>query len=108
MIVVPPLTDRDALGRRWSGFVQASADLLGEGLPGQLPARSVLAIGFAGDDAVMMVSDERPRSRAILVRSRSDYRLVFRLFGRLLREDLTSPAVLKGFLDKTMPIVTVS
>ncbi len=108
LIVVPPLTDRDALGRRWSGFVQASADLLGEGLPGQLPARSVLAIGFAGDDAVMMVSDERPRSRAILVRSRSDYRLVFRLFGRLLREDLTSPAVLKGFLDKTIPIVTVS
>jgi hypothetical protein len=106
LIVVPPLADRDALTRRWSGFVQASADLLGDGLPGQLPARSVLAIGFAGEDAVMIVSDERPRSRAILVRSRSDYRLVFRLFGRLLREDITSPGDLKAFLEKTIPIVS--
>jgi hypothetical protein len=107
LIVVPPLADRDALARRWSGFVLASADLLGEGLPGQLPARSVLALAFAGEDAVMIVSDERPRSRAILVRSRSDYRLVFRLFGRLLREDIKSSGELKAFLTKTMPIVTV-
>lgn len=108
LIVVPPLTDRDALARRWSGFVRASGDLLGDGLPGQLPASSVLAIGFAGEDAVMVVSDERPRSRAILVRSRSDYRLVFRLFGRLLREDITSPAALKEFLEKLVPIVDVT
>jgi hypothetical protein len=106
LIVVPPLTDRGALSRRWSGFVQASTDLLGRGVPAQLPERSVLAIGFAGEDAVMMVSDERPRSRAILVRSRSDYRLVFRLFRRLLREDITSPGDLKAFLERTLPIVT--
>ncbi|HEY6613580.1 MAG TPA: hypothetical protein VIZ32_03650, partial [Vicinamibacterales bacterium] len=74
-------------------------------LPGQLPARSVLAIAFAGDDAVMIVSDERPRSRAILLRSRSDYRLVFRLFGRLLREGITSPGALRNFLEKTAPMV---
>jgi hypothetical protein len=103
LIVVPPLTDRGALSRRWSGFVQASTDLLGAGLPIQLPERSVLAIGFAGDDAVMMVNDERPRSRALLVRSRSDYRLAFRLFGRLFREDITSSGALKAFLEKTMP-----
>ena len=91
LIIVPPLRDRSELARRWSGFVRASADLLGAGFPSQLPSRSVLAIGFAGEDAVMIVSDERPRSRALLLRSRSDYRLVFRLFGRLLREDITSP-----------------
>ena len=108
LIIVPPLRDRTDLARRWSGFVRASADLLGAGLPGQLPARSVLAIGFAGDDAVMIVSDERPRSRAILLRSRSDYRLVFRLFGRLLREDITSPGALQNFLEKTAPMVACS
>jgi len=108
LIIVPPLTDRVALSRRWSGFVQASADLLGAGLPRELPSRSVLAIGFAGDDAVMIVSDERPRSRAILVRSRSDYRLVFRLCESLLREDIKWPAGLKAFLEKTMPIVPTS
>lgn len=107
LIIVPPLADRDALVRRWSGFVRASADLLGAGLPGQLPERSVLAIGFAGVDAVMIVNDERPRSRALLVRSRSDYRLVLRLFGRLLREDITSPGELRTFLEKTIPIVTM-
>jgi len=32
--------------------------------------------------------------------------LVFRLFGRLLREDITSPEKLKSFLEKTIPIVT--
>jgi hypothetical protein len=68
----------------------------------------VLAIGFAGDDAVMIVSGERPRSRAILLRSRSDYRLVFRLFGRLLREDITSPGALQNFLESTAPMVACS
>jgi hypothetical protein len=106
LIVVPPLRDRHEIARRWSGFVQASADLLGAGFPGELPNHSVLAIAFAGDDAVMMVNDERPRAGAIVVRSRSDYRLVFRLFGRLLREDITSSGGLKAFLEKTMPIVT--
>ena len=37
LIVVPPLRDRAELARRWSGFVRASADLLGAGLPSQLP-----------------------------------------------------------------------
>ena len=108
LIVVPPLRDRIELARRWSGFVRSSADLLAASFPSQLPARSVLAIGFAGDDPVMMVSDERARSRALLVRRRSDYRLVFRLFACLLREDLSSPEALNGFLEKTIPMVTVS
>jgi len=56
----------------------------------------------------MIVSDERPRSRALLLRSRSDYRLVFRLFGWLLREDITSPGALQNFLDKTAPMVACS
>jgi len=108
LIIVPPLGDRAELARRWSGFVRASADLLGAGLPAELPASRVLAIGFAGDDAVMIVSDEPGRSRALLLRSRSDHRLVFRLFGRLLREDIMSPGDLKAFLEKTMPIITAS
>jgi hypothetical protein len=108
LIIVPPLRDRTELARRWSGFVRASANLLGAGFPDQVPARSVLAIGFAGDDAVMIVSDERPRSRAILLRSRSDYRLVFRLFGRILREDITSPGALQNFLERTAPMVACS
>ena len=108
LIIVPPLRDRSELARRWSGFVRASADLLGAGVPSQFSPRSVLAIGFAGEDAVMIVSDERPRSRALLVRSRSDYRLVFRLFERLLREDVTSPEALKDFFRNTIPMVTVS
>ncbi len=67
LIIVPPLRDRAELARRWSGFVRASADLLGAGFPSQLPSRSVLAIGFAGEDAVMIVSDESPRSRELLL-----------------------------------------
>ena len=108
LIVVPPLGDRAELARRWSGFVRSSTDLLGAGFPSQLPSRSVLAIGFAGDDPVMLVSDERGRSRALLLRSRSDYRLVFRLFGCLLREDIAPPGALKRFIGKTIPIVSVS
>ena len=48
----------------------------------------------------MMVSDERARKRSLLLRSRSDYRLAFRVYGRLLGEDISSPEALKGFLGK--------
>ena len=53
----------------------------------------------------MMVSDERPRSRAVLVRSRSDYRLLLRLFDSLLREDLPTADALEAFVKNTIPIV---
>jgi hypothetical protein len=105
LIIVPPLRDRAELARRWVRFVNASADLLGAGFPGELPARSILAIGFAGEDAVMLVSDERPRGRAPLLRSRSDYRLVFRLFERMLDEKPSSVQALDLFLRRTAPIV---
>jgi hypothetical protein len=108
LIIVPPLRDRDELARRWARFVKASADLLGAGFPGELPKRSVLAIGFAGEDAVMMVSDERPRARASLVRSRSDYRLLFRLFERVLRPEVASAQALEELLGDTIPIARLS
>jgi hypothetical protein len=108
LIIVPPLGDRSDLARRWARFAHASADLLGSGFPGELPTRSVLAIGFAGDDAVMMVSDERPRGRAPLLRSRSDYRLTFRVFERVLGEDPPSAQALDLFLRRTLPIVKCS
>jgi hypothetical protein len=53
----------------------------------------------------MLVSDERPRGRAPLLRSRSDYRLVFRLFERMLDEKPSSVQALDLFLRRTAPIV---
>ena len=108
LIVVPPLDDRADLARRWAGFVNASADLLGPGFPRELPVQSVLAMVFAGDDVVMMVSGERPRGRAPLLRSRSDYRLVFRVFERMLDENPSSARALDLFLRRTAPIVKCS
>ena len=37
LIIVPPLRDRTDLARRWSGFVRASADLLGAGFRASCP-----------------------------------------------------------------------
>jgi hypothetical protein len=108
LVIVPPLADRAELARRWTRFVAASADILGAGFPGDLPDRSVLAISFIGDEAVMMVSDERPRSRAVLVRSRSDYRLMLRLFECLSRQDLPSASALEHFARTTLPIARVT
>src|SRR5262245_12278836 len=69
LILVPPLSDRAELSRRWARFVEASADLLGTLFPRRLPDRTVLAIAFFGEDAIIAVNDERPRARAMLVRS---------------------------------------
>jgi hypothetical protein len=108
LIVVPPLPDRVELGRRWERFASASADLLGAGFPRVLPGQSVLAITFIGEDAVVAVNDERPRGKAVLVRSRSDYRLLFRLFERWRHQRLTSARALDMFLAQSMPFVTLS
>jgi hypothetical protein len=107
LIVVPPLPDRSELGSRWTRFAKASADILGPGFPGELPAKRVLAVAFTGEDAVMIVNDERPRRRAMFLRGHSDYRLMFRLFERLLRQDVTSPDTLDVFLKRAMPFATV-
>ncbi len=105
LIVVPPLPDRAELSRRWARFVAASADLLGARFPRELLERSVLAIAFIGDDALIAVSDERPRSRARLARSRSDYRLLFRLFDSLQHQQLPTARALDAFLARAMPLV---
>jgi hypothetical protein len=65
----------------------------------------VLAIAFVGDDALIAVNDERPRSRSRMVRSRSDYRLLFRLFERLQDEKLSSAHALDAFLSRAIPLV---
>lgn len=108
LIVVPPLPDRAELGRRWARFVAASADLLGTRFPRELPERSVLAITFVGDDALIVVNDERPRSRATLVRSRPDYRLLFRLFDSVQHQQLPTAEALDAFLARAMPLVRLT
>ena len=107
LIVVPPLPDRSELGSRWTRFAKASADILGPGFPGELPAKRVLAVAFMGEDAVMIVNDERPRKRALILSGHADYRLLFRLFERLLRQDVASPHGLDVFLERAMPIATI-
>lgn len=56
----------------------------------------------------MMVSDERPRGRAPLLGGRSDYRLTFRVFERVLGEAPPSAQALNLFLIRTLPIVKCS
>ena len=108
LVIVPPLPDRAELGRRWAKFAVASADLLGAGFPRELPGRTVLGIAFIGDDAIIAVNDERPRGRAMVgVRSRSDYRLLFRLFDSLQHQQLTSAQALDAFLARAMPLVRI-
>jgi len=53
----------------------------------------------------MLVSDERPRARATLLRGRSDYRLAFRLFEHVLGQGLSSAPAADLFLRQTVPIV---
>jgi hypothetical protein len=107
LIVVPPLPDRAELASRWARFSKASADILGPGFPAELPAKRLLAVAFSGEDAVMVVNDERPRKRALIRSGHPDYRLLFRLFERLLRQDVTSPHGLDVFLKRAMPIATI-
>ena len=107
LIVVPPLPDRSEVGSRWSRFAKASSDILGPGFPEELPAKRVLAVVFIGEDAVIIVNDERPRKRALFLTGHPDYRLLFRLFERLLRQDVTSPHALAVFLKRAMPFATV-
>lgn len=109
LILVPPLRKRVDLERRWEGFARATADSLGAGLPRTLPLKPVLAVFFAGEDAVMIVSRERLARRWWGgARTQPDYRLVLRLFECLLPENITSIRALEAFVNRHLPILGLS
>jgi hypothetical protein len=108
LIIVPPLGDRAELRRRWARFVHATADVVGNVLPKELPAEPMLACFFAGDEAVMVIGHEPHRLRRLFRRSAPDYRMALRLFQRLLSERLTSAHAIETFLRTHVAIVVVS
>ena len=109
MVVAPPLGDRVELGRRWTRFIDATADLVGTKLPRELPDEPVLAFLFAGDDAVMMVDCEGGGSRSWSARAARGYRLSLRLFGCLSRErPPTSAGAVEAFVRRNVPVAGLS
>src|SRR5262245_17470543 len=109
LVLVPPLKTRGELERRWEAFVVATADSLGPALPRALPADQVLGVCFAGADPVMIMSRERVgRGWSALSRTRPDYRLALRLFEGLVREPADSSAALQAFIDRHVPILSLS
>jgi hypothetical protein len=109
LIIVPPLRDRAEVGRRWERFAHATADVLGAGLPRTLPAEPILAVFFAGEDAVLMVNGERTSRRwSAFYQKWPDYRLALRLFECLLRENPTSIRAVEAFVHRQLPITRLS
>jgi hypothetical protein len=108
LVIVPPLPDRAELARRWEHFIQATADVVGTAWPRELPKEPVLALFFAGDDAVMITGSERDRSRPFFAQSAPDYVLALRLFRAILEANPASARDVATFLAAHMPIARVS
>ena len=107
LVIVPPLDDRAELGRRWTQFIHATADIIGTGLPAELPDAPVLAFFFARDDVVMFVGRDLGRARSRFPKAKADYRLALRLFGCLVREHPASGRDVEAFMREHLPLVTV-
>lgn len=105
LIVVPPLTDRAELARRWTRFADAARGLPGAGLPREMPNGPVRAVLFAGVDVVVMLGAEPARRTSWYARASLDYRMALRLFGCLLQEGPASAADVHAFIRSRMPIV---
>jgi hypothetical protein len=108
LVIVPPLPDRAEVRRRWTRFVHAAGDIIGPGLPPDLPDERVLAFFFAHDDIVMFVGRRLGRSRSWSPKAAADYRLALRLFGCLLRERPTSARDVESFMREHFPLVAAS
>ena len=108
LVIIPPLPDRGELQRRWTHFVQATASVIGPGLPPALPTERVLAFAFAGEDVMLFVGGrERSRVRSWLSRGPVDYRLALRLFGCMLAAQPASADDVAAFLRANFPLVQV-
>jgi hypothetical protein len=107
LVIVPPLRDRAELGRRWKNFVEATADIIGTGLPAELPEEPVLAFFFAHDDIIVFVGRDLGRSRSRFPKVAPDYRLALRLFGYLLHERPASARDVEAFMRQHLPMVAV-
>lgn len=108
LVIVPPLDDSAELSRRWTHFIQATADIIGPGLPTELPDAPVLAFFFARDDVVMFVGRDLGRARLRFPKAKADYRLALRLFGCLLRAQPASGRDVEAFMREHLPLVAVS
>ena len=108
LVIVPPLDDRAELRRRWTHFTHATADLIGTGLPTELPDAPVLAFLFASDDVILFVGRDLGRARSRFPKAKADYRLALRLFGCLMREPPASGRDVEAFMREHLPLVAVS
>jgi hypothetical protein len=108
LVIVPPLDDRAELRRRWTHFIHAAADIIGAGLPGDLPDAAVLAFFFTRDDMVMLVGRDLGRTRSRFPKAKADYRLALRVFGCLMRERPASAGDVETFMRQHLPLVAVS
>jgi hypothetical protein len=108
LIVVPPLTDRAEIARRWARFADATRDLPSARLPREIPGGLVRAVLFAGMDVVLMLGVEPARRTSWYARASLDYRMALRLFGCLLRERPASAAEVQEFVRMHLPFVHVS
>jgi hypothetical protein len=106
LVIIPPLPDRREVHRRWTHFVQATASVVGPGLPAELPTERVLAFAFAGEDIVLFVGGrEISRIRSWFSRGPMDYRLALRLFGCLLAAQPASARDVDAFMRAKFPLV---
>ena len=109
LVIVPPLPDRGEVQRRWTHFVQATASVIGPGLPPDLPKERVLVFAFAGEDAVLFVGGrESRRIRSWLSKGPVDYRLALRLFACLLAAQPASARDVETFMRANLPVVHAS
>jgi hypothetical protein len=108
LVIVPPVSNQAEVRRRWAHFVHATADIVGPGLPGDLPEARVLAFAFAGEDIVLFVTGGKRRSpRSWFSKVPIDYRLALRLFGCLLPAQPASAAEVEAFVRGNFPLVQV-
>jgi hypothetical protein len=108
LVIAPPDPKRADVERRWASFVEATARIVGGRLPEILPKGRLLALFFAGEDVVMVVSRARERKRSFaLVRSLPEYRLWLRLRESLSAEDTASIHALQAFCQRSFPFVSL-
>jgi hypothetical protein len=107
LVIAPPDPKGGAVERRWASFVEATAGIFGGRLPQILPEGRLLALFFAGEEVVMVVSRARERKRSFaLARSLPEYRLWLRLRESLSPEDTASIHALQAFCQRSFPFVS--
>ncbi len=101
LIVVPPLSDRNALFERWQAFKELTRAVIGVRLPESISyrGRNILVVLFASDEPIVVASDDR---------SGWSYLLATRVAAALAVQRPVSTQQAVDFIKAQLPMLPLS